>query len=356
MNLLPDPMRAMVAGVPGVEQAARVRQGMAILAQAPRPPVATTPHAVVHRQDKLVVRYYAPPEGTPARTPVILVPSLINRAWILDLEPGRSLVAGLAGLGHPTYLLDWGEPGPEDAEEDVGYVLLELLHRAVDRVCRHARSSEAFLLGYCLGGTLATMYTALRPGKVAGLVALAAPVSFANGGRFREFTAPGVFDVERAVAADGLVPIEIMKPAFQLLDPMGNWTKFLAIEQASHDPTQLRRVLVRERWLEENVPMSGAFAREFIRNGYQEDRLLAGTWSIRGERIDLAAIKQPVNVVACRKDFITPVAAALPLVAAVGGPAVSTVLETGHIGVVVGSEGPRRFYPLLDRWFREVRP
>lgn len=351
----PDPLHALVEGVPGLEQAARVRQGMYILATTPRPPVARTPHAVIHAQDKLVVRYYAP-KGEARRTPVVLVPSLINRAWILDLEPGRSLVEGLAAKGHPTYLVDWGEPGPEDAEEDVGYVLLELLHRSIDRVCRHARSPDAFVLGYCLGGTLSAMYAALRPQRVAGLVALAAPVSFSSGGRFREFTAPGVFDVERAVAADGLVPVEVMKPAFQLLDPMGNWTKYLAVEAAAHDPVQLARVLVRERWVEDNVPMAGAFAREFIRKGYQEDRLLEGTWVIRGERVDLGAIRVPVHVVACRKDFITPVAAALPLVAAVGGPASSTVLDTGHIGVVVGSEGPRTFYPLLDRWFRETRP
>ncbi len=353
--MIPDPLHAFVDGVPGLEQVARARQGMRILATTPRPPVGRTPHAVVHAQDKLVVRYYAP-RGDARATPVVLVPSLINRAWILDLEPGRSLVEALSGMGHPTYLVDWGEPGPEDAEEDVGYVLLELLHRSIDRVCRHARSPQAFVLGYCLGGTLSAMYAALRPERVAGLVALAAPVSFANGGRFREFTAPGVFDVERAVTADGLVPVEVMKPAFQLLDPMGNWTKYLAVEAAASDPVQLARVLVRERWVEDNVPMAGAFAREFIGKGYQEDRLLAGTWVIRGERVDLRAVRAPVHVVACRKDFITPVAAALPLAAAVGGPASSTVLDTGHIGVVVGAEGPRTFYPLLDRWFRETRP
>lgn len=351
----PDPSHAFVDGVPGLEQAARVRRGMTILATVPRPPVGRTPHAVIHAQDKLSVRYYAP-VGEARTTPVVLVPSLINRAWILDLEPGRSLVEGLAAMGHPTYLVDWGEPGPEDAEEDVGYVLLELLHRSIDRVCRHAGSRDAFVLGYCLGGTLSAMYAALRPARIAGLVALAAPVSFANGGRFREFTAPGVFNVDRAVAADGLVPVEVMRPAFQLLDPMGNWTKYLAIDKASADPVQLTRVLARERWIEENVPMPGAFAREFIRKGYQEDRLLAGTWVVRGERVDLRAIRAPVHVVACRKDFITPVSAALPLGAAVGGASTSTVLDTGHIGVVVGSEGPRTFYPLLDRWFREIRP
>lgn len=354
MNPL-DPVLPMLKAVPGLAEAARVQRGMHILATTPRPPVGLTPHAVVHAQDKLAVRHY-PARGPVRGTPVVLVPSLINRAYILDLEPGRSLVDALAGMGHPTYLVDWGVPGPEDAEEDVGYVLLELLHRSMDRIRRHAGSKDTFLFGYCMGGTLAAMYAALRPSRVAGLIALAAPIAFREGGRFRDFVAPGVLDVERAVDGDGLVPVGVMKPAFQMLDPMGNWSKHLAIEEAARDPKKLARALVRERWLEENVPMAGAFAREFVRNAYQEDRLLAGTWTVRGERVDLRSVVCPTLVVACARDFITPPAAALPLAQAVGGPAETRVLETGHIGVVVGAEGPRVFYPLLDEWLRRVRP
>jgi len=353
-----DPFHAAGAlpGLDGLDQVERVRRGVWILASTPRPPVGTTPHHEVHRQDKLVLRHYPPRSPTPG-PPLVLVPSLINKAWILDLEPDRSLVASLSAAGHPVYLVDWGIPGPEDAQEDVGYVLLELLHRAVDRAVRHARrygsSRRAALLGYCMGGTLAAMYTALRPERVAGLMALAAPVLFAEGGRFRELVDPAVFDVERSLDPDDLVPVEVMRPAFRLLDPMGNWTKFLALEAASHDPRRLVRALVRERWLEENVPLPGAFAREFIACAYQEDRLLAGTWTVRGEAVDLARIHCPTRVVACERDFITPPPSALPLAQAVSGPARAEVLPTGHIGVVVGSFGPRAFYPLVDHWLRE---
>ncbi len=351
----PDPAVEMLGGVPGVGDALRVRRGMEILARAPRPAVGLTPHCIIHVHDKLQVRYYAP-VGAAQKTPVILVPSMINRAYILDLEPGRSLVAALAHRGHPTYLIDWGVPAAEDAGEDVAYALHDLLHRSVLRICRHAASADALMLGYCMGGTLAAMYAALHPERLAGLVALNAPVKFSEGGRFRDFVAAGALDVERAIDADGLVPVDVMKPAFKMLDPMGNWRKYIAVEEAARDPRRLARVLVRERWLEENVPMTGAFAREFIRNAYQEDRLFAGTWGVRGQAVRLEAIRCPVHVVACTRDFITPPAAALPLTDVVSGPVTTTLLDTGHIGVVVGSEGPRTFYPLLDTFFRSVRP
>jgi polyhydroxyalkanoate synthase len=108
--------------------------------------------------------------------------------------------------------------------------------------------------------------------------------------------------------------------------------------------------------LEENVPLPGAFAAEFIREGYQRDGLCNGTWSIAGEVVRLSAIRVPTMAVTCARDFITPTAAAAPLAEWVGGPARHVALDTGHIGVVVGAEGPRRFYPLLDRFFREVAP
>ena len=335
--------------IEGLAQLERVRRGMWVHSYTPRPPVGQTPHEVVWRHDKLAVRYYAPREKTKL-SPVVLVPSMINRAYILDLEPGRSLVQALSSLGHPTYLIDWGIPGPEDAREDVAYVLFELLHRAMDRICRHGTSRRVHLFGYCMGGTLAAMYVALRPNWVRSFCALATPVKFAAGGRFRDFVAP--LDVDAALDSEGLVPVSVMKPAFKLLDPMGNWNKYLGLEWASHHPLTLARALARERWLEENVPISGAFAKEFILAAYQEDRLIDGTWEIRGEKVDLQNIDCPTLVVVCEKDFITPPKAALPLADVVGASVVRTeLLPVGHIGVVVGSKGPQVFYPLLDSWF-----
>ncbi|MCB9778447.1 MAG: alpha/beta fold hydrolase [Alphaproteobacteria bacterium] len=369
LELPPDPLsvlRPLVEGVGGADQADRVRRGMQLLATLPRPPVGTTPHEVIHRQNKLVVRYYAPASAAVSGrspTPVIVVPSMINRAYICDLEPDRSLVGGLAALGHAVYLVDWGEPGPEDAHDDVAKVLLDLLHRAVDRVRRHARGARrgplpaAHLLGYCQGGTLAAMYTALRPDGVAGLVTLNAPVKFSEGGRFRRFVDGDFFDVEEAIDADGLVSTDLMAAAFKLLDPMGNWTKYIAIDAAAQRPGLLARTLARERWLEENVPMAGAFAREFIREAYQQDALLAGTWQVGGERVDLSRVTCPTMVCTAKRDFIAPSAACLPLAGAVGSRDVTLQqLDSGHIGVVVGSFGPRVFYPLLDGWFRSRNP
>ncbi len=351
----PDPLGvwdALLAQLGGPETVAKVRRGMWIHATTPRPPVGLTPHEVVHRQNKLVLRHYPAQGARRARAPLVVVPSLINRAYICDLEPDRSLVGGLAALGQPVYLVDWGVAGPEDSEQSVADVMA-MLHRSIDRACRHAGAPTANVFGYCQGGTLAAMAAALDGARFGSLAVLNAPVRFADGGRFRRFVEPGNLSVDDIVGSDGMVSPDLMALSFRMLDPMGNWTKFLGIEAASHDPVALRRTLARERWLEENVPMPGAFAREFIRCAYQEDRLLGGTWEIGGRPVRLSAIHAPLLAVVCLRDAISPAAACVPIMEAVSSPDRELAnLEAGHIGVVVGGAGPKLFYPLLDRWFR----
>ena len=85
------------------------------LARRERPAVGVTPADVVHRENKWqLLRYRARPEGLALRTPVLLVPSLINRHYVLDLQPGKSFVEFLVARGHDVYIIDWGKPGPED--------------------------------------------------------------------------------------------------------------------------------------------------------------------------------------------------------------------------------------------------
>ena len=353
-DLPPDPLaalRPLLEGVGGLRQSDAVRRGMHLHATLPRPEVGTTPHTVVHTQNKLVLRHYAPAERRFA-APVVVVPSMINRASIVDLEPDRSLVADLAARGHAVYLVDWGVPGEEDAGQTVADTLLSLLHRAVDRACRHAGAARAHLLGYCQGGTLAAMYTALRPRRVQGLAVFNAPVRFAEGGRFRRFVDSEHVSLDGVIAEDRLLPVEVMQLAFKLLDPMGNWHKYAALDGLADDPTRLRRTLARERWLEENVPMPGAFAKEFIGRAYQDDALLGGTWRVGGEAVDLRRITCPVAVYGAERDFIAPPASVTPLAEATGSADVRCeILPTGHIGIIVGGYGPRVFFPKLSAWF-----
>lgn len=351
-----DPSAGGGPGVGSPATPSRVLRGARLAAALPRPPVGLTPHREIHRHDKLRVLYYPPePGGTHEGVPLLFVPSLVNRAWILDLEPGRSPIRALAWNGHPVYLLDWGEPGPEDADEGMAYFLDTLLHHAVARVCRHAGVPRLALFGYCMGGTLAAMYTALHPRRVAGLMTLCAPARFSQGGRLRSLVAEPVVDLDAVIPPGRLVPVEVLRQVFRCLHPMGPWEQALGLERAARDPRTLFRFLARYHWIEENVPIPGAFAREFVQNGYREDRLLEGTWPVGARIVDLRRIEVPLTVLSCRKDPVVPPESARPLAAATASDDVREVcFPTGHVRIVVGASGPRHLYPLLHERLRSL--
>src|SRR5579883_1649319 len=176
-------------GEPGV-----IDSLVALLRRAPKGPsvVGATPHTVVWTENKWRLLRFSPVERRFAR-PILFVPSLINRWYVLDLGTGRSLIEWLVAQGHEVFCIDWGTPGAEDRYltwDDIGG---HYLGRAIRVAARLGGSGDVHVLGYCLGGTLvaayvASMSSATNPGKhglsapVASLTALAAPIDFDHAG------------------------------------------------------------------------------------------------------------------------------------------------------------------------------
>src|SRR6185312_17425515 len=100
------------------------------------------------------------PRGGP---PVLVVPSLINRAYILDLAPGQSLLRYLADQGLRPLLVDWGAPGEEERGFDVGDYITRRLEPAAEVARQAAGGVAPVALGYCMGGLLALALAARRP-------------------------------------------------------------------------------------------------------------------------------------------------------------------------------------------------
>jgi len=117
----------------------RIVEGLKKLAERARrglPPVGQTPHDEIFRENKWRLLRFRPvvPEAQRKRTPILLVPSLINRWYILDLQPGRSFAEWLVAAGHDVYIIDWGTPGAEDRYLTFDDICDRYLGRAVRQV------------------------------------------------------------------------------------------------------------------------------------------------------------------------------------------------------------------------------
>jgi polyhydroxyalkanoate synthase len=269
---------------------------------------------------------------------VLFVPSLINPPTILDLSEERSLLRWLAnGAGRRVLLLDWGWPGEArktfDVADHVEQILLPLAE---------SLEEPADLVGYCLGGTMAA--AAARRARARSLVTIAAPWRFDGfPDEARAKLAALWRDSRPAVAALGLLPMEVLQSAFWSLDPARTVAKFEAFAEMAPDSAEARTFVTLEDWANDGPPVSGAAAREMFEDFFAADLPGRGAWEVSGEPVRPEALGLPVLDIVSTSDRIVPAATAM----AVGE---RLELAQGHVGMVVGSKAKEALWEPLAAW------
>jgi polyhydroxyalkanoate synthase len=287
---------------------------------------------------------------------VLLVPSLINRWYVLDLGPGRSLIEWLVARGHDVFCIDWGTPEAEDRYLTWDDIAGRYIGRAVRVASRLGHSGDVHVLGYCLGGTLATSYVAAFADRVASLLALAAPIDFEHAGLMAMWTRTPTFDVGTLVEAFGNVPWQLMQASFHMLRPTLTAQKTVALLDRAWDDEFLEGFLATETWGNDNVSFPGACYARYIRELYRENRLVRGGFSVCGRPAELANIRCPLLALAFADDHIVPLASASPLVDRVSTTTNKqlVVQPGGHVGAVVSRKAAERVWPILSRFWADL--
>ncbi|HEU0035759.1 MAG TPA: alpha/beta fold hydrolase [Kofleriaceae bacterium] len=328
---------------------------VALIKRTPKglPAVGQTPHDVVWTENKWRLLRFAPAVRK-YRRPVLLVPSLINRWYVLDLGTGRSVIEWLVAQGHEVYCIDWGTPGDEDRHltwDDIGG---RYLGRAVRVVAKASPTGDAHVLGYCLGGTLAAAYVAAFPERVASFTALAAPVDFAHAGIMGAWTQTASFEVGSILAAFGNIPWPLMQASFRMIKPTLNAAKLVYLLDRAWDDEFLDGFLATERWGNDNVSFPGLCYQRYIEELYRDNRLVRGTFHVCGRPAKLSSITCPVLAVAFADDHIVPLPSAQPLIDQVGATDKQLVVDRGgHVGAVVSRKACERLWPTFSRFWAE---
>ncbi len=282
-------------------------------------------------------------------TPVVFVPSLVNRAYVLDLAPGHSMLRWLAAHDMRPLLLDWGWPGEIERRFTLTDYVAGRLERALVAATQLAGGAVA-VAGYCMGGTLAVAAAARRPDLVRALALLAAPWDF-------HADAPGrpvqvarlAAGLEALMAASGTLPIDAIQTMFALLDPDGIADKYRAFARLDPDGPRARLFVALEDWLNDGVPLAASVAREVLGGWYGGNAPARGEWRIAGLPVDPSALAVPAFVSVPGRDRIVPPGAARPLAALIRG-AVLHEPAAGHIGMAAGSGAERALWQPLRDW------
>ena len=295
---------------------------------------------------------FLPPQGA-AKPPVFLVPSLINRASILDLLPGFSLAEALSRAGHPVYIIDWNAPGPMETQLDAeGYITQRLLP-AMHTACLHAMQPME-LLGYCMGGILAVAAAQLAPVMVRRLALLAVPWDFcAPPLNTQQLLPHQLAALEQWIEQQGSITPQTLEHWFYLQNPWSVHAKFRQLGELKPGEATSEAFLAAENWLHDGVPLTAPIARDgWIQWGHH-NALLHERWEVMGQTIRLRNIAQPTLVISPREDAIVPPASSKPFMKQLP-QAMLFEPPTGHIGALVGNQRQGHLVEPLLKHFSAV--
>jgi polyhydroxyalkanoate synthase len=320
----------------------------------PRPPVGTTPADVVHAENKWKLLRYRRTSPAKYATPVLFVPSLINRHYVLDLLPGKSFAEWLVAEGHDVYCIDWGTPGDEDRYLTFDEVCDGYLGRALRKATHLAKAPKAHVLGYCMGGTLAAIHASAHSDRFASLVALAAPVRFADAGLLGLWTQSDQFQPKSLVSALGNVPWQLLQSSFHMLRPTLNLSKAVHLIDRAWDDEFLDGFLAIETWGNDNVSFPGEVWRTWVEELYRGDAFERGTFTLSAEPALMSNVTCPLLVVTFEHDNIVPRASALPLLEASRSTDKHELhLSGGHVGAVVSRGAAKKLWPALSTFWAQ---
>jgi polyhydroxyalkanoate synthase len=319
--------------------------------------IAKTPKRLVWTLNKAKLYQYVPttPPERRHKIPLLLVFAIMNRPHVLDLRPGHSFVEYMVNLGYDVYLLDWGIPGPEDANLTYDDYTLLYLPRVVRKLKAITGSPEFSMLGWCLGALITTIYAALRPDDgLKNLVLLTAPLDFSDksAGGFSRWASHPSFNPDRIAETLGNVPGEMIDAGAKMLKPVENFIgTYVNLWDNIDDKSRVEAWHAMNTWVRDIIPMSGAAYRQLINDFYKQDRLMEGKLVIGGEAVSLRNIRANLLNVIAEADHITPPCQSERIMELVGsGDKEIYRVKGGHIGIMAGRGAEKTTWPHIDGW------
>jgi polyhydroxyalkanoate synthase len=267
--------------------------------------------------------------------PLLFIYSLINRPYIFDLRPGRSLIEYLCEQGYDVYLIDWGNPGPEAAFLTLEDIITGTVDRFVKWILRKHEIKNLDIAGYCMGGTFATMYAGYQPQLVNKLILLTPPLGVDEGGLLQKIA--GKINWKNKISISGIIPGRLLKLFFNSIRPAISLKKERDFWLNYDKENYLENFLPVEKWSNDTPDIPGQVFFEFLDICFSGDQMKTGKIKLGNTGIDFSKVSCPVLSVSAEHDWIIP-AASLETVKKVlpNAEHQSLLIKGGHIGLVVG--------------------
>jgi len=308
--------------------------------------LATTAGSVVYRGKLLEVIHFEANTPTVHKVPLVLVSPWINKYYVLDLNPQKSIIQYLVDQGFSVFVTSWKNPDAAMAEVGMDDYLTEGIAKIIDVAREISGSDKVNLLGYCIGGTLVSLYLAWANRKNPDQVPVASTTLLTT---LTDFARPG--DIEVFIDEDGLDYIDTimdrkgyldgkeMAASFRMLRSNSLVWNYWASNYLMGDTPMAFDVLY---WNMDTTRMPKKMHHTYLRELYWHNKMIQpDALTIAGQPIDLGKITQPIYMVSAEEDHIAPWKQTFTLVDRVASPVTFTLSTSGHIIGIINPPGPK---------------
>lgn len=303
----------------------------------------------VWSRNKVTLYRYRPLVKPAGGVPLLIVYALVNRPYMMDLQPDKSMIRGLLTAGVDVYLVDWGRPDGADRCTSLADYIDDLLPACTQYILETHRITALNVLGVCQGGVFSLCFTALHPGLVRNLVTMVTPVDFHTP---TNLLSRWVRKIDVAALCTGNVPGDVLNQAFLSLQPFRlRLQKYVELLRSNADGERLENFMRVERWLFDSPDQAATAFHEFLLWFYQENRLVNDQLYIGGRKVDLRAVRCPVLNLIGGRDHLVPPDASRALQRVVGTADYRAIeYDLGHIGMYVSTRAQRQVTPAIAQW------
>jgi polyhydroxyalkanoate synthase len=282
---------------------------------------------------------------------LFIIPHIINRPYILDLNDDISVIRKLCEHGFSVYMFDWGYPTME--QKDVSFQdYINYMDKAVNSVCRERETKGISIIGYCTGGIISLMYASIYPEKVEKLMLLATPVDFSSWYDPRILWGK-TFDVRKVVSLFGNVPGELIflygRNLFMYYLPFFSMNAEFNREFLTYE--SWRDAFRMNRWFFDTPMIPGSMYIQFIEDCYKRNLLINNEMKIDSQTIDLRKIRCPLLNILAKYDHIVPLSSGKALKDVYFGKDYKEIVfPSSHTGLSVSRKAHEKLWPEVCKW------
>jgi polyhydroxyalkanoate synthase len=331
----------------------KLEKAKSILHAAGNIEVGNTPHEILAETRMYRLLHYRPLVSKTAKTPLLLVYALINKSYILDLQPDRSWIRSLLSQGFDVYLIDWKAPTQADKYTSFDDYVNYYIDDCVELVRRRNSIDKVSLHGYCMGATMSAIYSSLHEEKVRNLATIAPVIDtekdttvLANFSRHMNF--------DKTFESIGNLPPQHLYASFSALKPFKQGVnKYYNLVENIDNENFVENFLRIEKWLYDTPPIAGETFRQWLKDIYQRNLLFNNELKIGGVTIDLSKIKIPLlNIIAEEDHLVSPQCSASLNDAVSSTDKRIMRFHTGHVGLIASIYSQNNVLPKVGQWLK----